>query len=75
MPEGRLKSLLTDAHPLGFLFARSATEERVVYLIAQVVIQVEKRAGMARVEHGGELGSDGQAIDQQPPKILDQQPV
>ena len=47
----------------------------MVHLVAQVVVQVEKCTGMAGVEHGRELGSDGQAIDQQLPQILDPQPV
>ena len=47
----------------------------MVHLVAEVVVQVEKCTGMAGVEHGRELGPDGQTIDQQLPQILDRKPV
>ena len=59
-----IHSVLTDVHPLGLLLARRATQERLVYLIAQVVVEVQKRSGMARVKDSSELGPDRQLVDE-----------
>ena len=59
-----INSVLTDVHPLGLLLAWRATQERLVYLIAQVVVEVEQRSRMARVEYSSQTGSNGKRVDE-----------
>ena len=60
----------TDGHPQRARLALAATHERKPYIVAEIVVEVEQRARMTRIEDCGQRGLDWEWINKDPAKLL-----